>query len=82
MDNEANTVNEQQVLDTLESASDYERGLECLEAVSTISRYIDDLNNPIARKFEALLVSFNRQLRLEETRSLKETILADYFQRL
>jgi len=53
-----------------------------LEAVSTISRYIDDLNNPIARKFEALLVSFNRQLRLEETRSLKETILADYFQRL
>ena len=25
LDNEANTVNEQQVLDTLESASDYER---------------------------------------------------------
>jgi len=82
LDNEANTVNDQKVLDTLQSASDYERGLECSEAVSTISRYIDGLNNPITRKFEALLVSFNRQLRLEETRSLKETILTDYFQRL
>jgi hypothetical protein len=31
LDNEANTVDEQQVLDTLESASDYERGLERLD---------------------------------------------------
>jgi hypothetical protein len=31
LDNEANTVDEQQVLDTLESASDYEWGLECLD---------------------------------------------------
>jgi hypothetical protein len=31
LDNEANTVDEQQVLDTLKSASDYEQGLECLD---------------------------------------------------
>ena len=31
LDNEANTVDEERVLDTLESASDYERGLERLD---------------------------------------------------
>jgi hypothetical protein len=31
LDNEANIVDEQHVLDMLESASDYERGLECLD---------------------------------------------------
>ena len=31
LDNDANTVNEQRVLDTLESASDYEHGLEHLD---------------------------------------------------
>jgi hypothetical protein len=40
---------------------------DILKAVSTISRYAEDLNYPIAHKFEALLGSFNRQIRLEET---------------
>jgi len=31
LDNDANTVDEQRVLDTLESASDYEQGLERLD---------------------------------------------------
>jgi DDE superfamily endonuclease len=54
---------------------------DVLKAVSTISRYAEDLNYPIARKFEALLGSFNRQIRLEETKSMKETVLTDFFQR-
>jgi len=53
-----------------------------LKAVSTVSRYAKNLNHPIAHKFEALLGSFNRQLRLEETKSMKETVLTDFFQRL
>ena len=53
-----------------------------LKAVSTVSRYAKDLNHPIACKFKALLGSFNRQLRLEETKSMKETALTDFFQRL
>jgi len=55
---------------------------DVLKAASTIGRYIDDLNDPLARKIEALLGSFNRQLRLEETSSMKNTTLTDFFQRL
>ncbi len=55
---------------------------DVLKAASTIGRYIDDLNDPLARKIEALLGSFNRQLRLEETSSMKDTTLTDFFQRL
>ena len=55
---------------------------DVLKAVSAVSRYAEDLNHPIARKFKALLGSFNRQLRLEETKSMKETVLTDFFQRL
>jgi hypothetical protein len=55
---------------------------DVLKAVSTVSRYAEDLDHPIAHKFEALLGSFNRQLRLEETKSMKETVLTDFFRRL
>ena len=55
---------------------------DVLKAVSTIGRYIEDMNDPIARKVEALLGSFNMQLRLEETRSLKNSVLTDFFQRI
>ena len=54
---------------------------EVLKAVSTVGRYIEDMNDPIARKLEALLGSFNMQVRLEETKGLKNTVLTDYFQR-
>jgi hypothetical protein len=36
---------------------------DVLKVVSTISRYIDDLNEPIAHKMEAILRSFNREAR-------------------
>ena len=54
---------------------------DVLKAVSTISRYIEDLNNPVAHKMEALFGSFNMQLRLDETRSMKPTHLTDFFER-
>ena len=52
---------------------------EVLKAVSTIGKYTKDLNDPFARKIEALLSSFTMQLRLEETRRMKNTVLTDYF---
>ena len=55
---------------------------EVLRAVSTISRYTDGSNDPIARQFETFLSSFNRLLCLEENKSMKETVLTDFFQRL
>jgi hypothetical protein len=41
----------------------------------------NDMNDPLARKIEALLGSLNRQLRLEETRGLKDAVLTDFFDR-
>jgi hypothetical protein len=54
---------------------------DVLKAVSTIEKYTSDLNDPMARKIEALLGSFNRQLRLEETRGMKNATLTDFFKR-
>ncbi|KAF8898058.1 hypothetical protein CPB84DRAFT_1781292 [Gymnopilus junonius] len=54
---------------------------DVLKASSTISRYLEDWNDPIARKMEAILGSFNRQLHLDEVNSLKPTVLTDYFKR-
>jgi hypothetical protein len=47
--------------------------------VSTIGKYTNDLNDPVAQKIEALLGSFTRQLRLEETRHMKNAVLTDFF---
>ena len=52
---------------------------EVLKAVSTIGKYTNDLNDPFARKIEALLGSFTKQLRLEETERMKNTVLTDFF---
>jgi hypothetical protein len=52
---------------------------DVLKAVSTVSKYIDELDDPVSRTIERLLGSFNRQLRLEETKNLKDTVLTDYF---
>ena len=54
---------------------------DVLKAVSTIRRYIEDLNDPIARKMEALLGTFNMKIRLDESRVLKNTVLTDFFQK-
>ena len=52
---------------------------EVLKVVSTIGKYTNDLNDPFARKIEALLGSFTKQLRLEETERMKNTVLTDFF---
>ncbi|EIW78257.1 hypothetical protein CONPUDRAFT_61139, partial [Coniophora puteana RWD-64-598 SS2] len=45
-----------------------------------ISKYIAALDDrPMARKLEALLGSFNRQLHLDQVSSLKETQITQYF---
>jgi hypothetical protein len=49
------------------------------KAISVISKYIDDINNPLAGEEEAVLSSFNRQLWLEEAQITKETAITDYF---
>ena len=55
---------------------------DVLKAASTIGKYTNELNDPLARKIEALLGSFNRKLCLEETTATKDGVLTDYFQRL
>lgn len=54
---------------------------DALKAASTIRRYIEDLNDPIARKMEALLASFNMKIRVDETRHMKTTVITDFFHR-
>ena len=53
---------------------------EVLKAVSTINKYIDGLDDPVSRKIEGLLRSFNVQLHLNETKTMKNTVLNNYFQ--
>ena len=55
---------------------------DVLKAVSTISKYVDEFNDPIARKLEGILGSFNRQLHLDETKSMKTTVLTEFFRKL
>lgn len=55
---------------------------EVLQAMSTIGSYIEDLNDPIARKIEAVLGSFNMQVRLDEVNAMKPTFMTDYYKRV
>jgi hypothetical protein len=54
---------------------------EALQAISLITNYIDTINDPTARKLEALLGGFSRQISLEQSRGMKKTIITDYFHR-
>jgi len=54
---------------------------EAMQAASVMKRYIDDLDDPFARKLEAILGSFGRQMRLDEARSMVPTQMTDYFTR-
>jgi hypothetical protein len=49
------------------------------KAISTITKYVDVIDDPIARKIDSLLSAFNRQLRLDEVKSLKGSTLTNYF---
>jgi hypothetical protein len=54
---------------------------EALQAISLITDYINsiNINDPIACKLEALLGHFSRQISMERSRGMKETIKTDYF---
>jgi hypothetical protein len=54
---------------------------ELLQAVSVINDYVNTLDSTFARKMEAVLASFNRQLRLDESRGMTSTHISDYFTR-
>ena len=51
------------------------------KAVSTISKHTDNMNDPIAHKMEIILGTFMRQLCLDESRTMKESVLTDFFDR-
>ena len=55
---------------------------DVLKAVSTIRQYVEDLNDPISRKLEALLASFNMNLCVDQSKSMKSTVLTDFFHKL
>jgi hypothetical protein len=52
---------------------------DVLKAISTLRKFIEKMDGPIACKLEGPLCSLNMQLRLEETRNLKDTHLTSYF---
>ncbi|KAF9013545.1 hypothetical protein BDQ17DRAFT_1231558, partial [Cyathus striatus] len=54
---------------------------DILAAVSTIKRYTEDMNDPISGKLDTILGSFNRQLRLEKFKNMKDTALTDFFKK-
>jgi sporulation-control protein spo0M len=55
---------------------------DLLKAISTLSKFIEDLDDPAARRLEALLGPFMRKFQFPETTSMKNTVLTDFFQRL
>ena len=76
-------VDEERVIDLLENASDYDRGFsacnEALQAALVVEKYIQELNDPFARKLEAIIDTFGWQTCLVEVQSLKPTVMTDYF---
>jgi hypothetical protein len=49
--------------------------------MSTIGPYSEDLNDPITRKIEAILGSFNMQVCLDKVNAMKPTFLTDYYKK-
>jgi hypothetical protein len=54
---------------------------EVCQAASIMNRCVEHRNDPNARKFEAMLASFVRQLQLERAQALTTTHITDYFHR-
>ncbi|PPQ83060.1 hypothetical protein CVT25_005219 [Psilocybe cyanescens] len=52
---------------------------DVLKASSIITKYISHIDDPAARKIEALLSSLNGKLRLEGTRKMRDTVVTDFF---
>lgn len=55
---------------------------ELFQAASVINRYAEHIDDPVARKLEAILASFGHQMRLERSRALTTTHITDYFHRI
>jgi hypothetical protein len=50
-----------------------------LSAPLTLGRYVSEMNDPTTtRKIEALLASFNRQLRIDAANAMKTSYITDY----
>ena len=52
---------------------------EVLQATDVIKRHLIGIDAHDARELETLLASMNRDLRLEEARSLRDTTITSYF---
>jgi hypothetical protein len=46
-----------------------------------MGQYTDNMNDPIACRMEVILGTFWRQLCLDESRTVKESVLTDFFNR-
>ncbi|KAG6842120.1 hypothetical protein H0H87_011485, partial [Tephrocybe sp. NHM501043] len=52
---------------------------EALLAVSTLQKYISDIDDPFTQKFEVILGAFGHQTRINAAQSLKNTSITSYF---
>ncbi|KAJ7758227.1 hypothetical protein B0H14DRAFT_2404467 [Mycena olivaceomarginata] len=55
---------------------------EVLQAASILRQYVADLDDPFARKMEAMLSTFGRETRREEAKTMVDTEITDYFTRM
>ena len=52
---------------------------DVLIAVSTIIQYVANIHDPLAHKVESLLGSLTRLLHIDKSRSMRDTVLMDFF---
>ncbi|KAF8227820.1 hypothetical protein L208DRAFT_1404861 [Tricholoma matsutake] len=65
--------------DTNEEIIDMPSHRDALAASLILQQYVADLNDPCARELEAILAGFGRQVRLQESRDMKPTLITSYF---
>ncbi|KAF8178190.1 hypothetical protein K438DRAFT_1769700 [Mycena galopus ATCC 62051] len=68
--------------DDIDDDMEYEPRPDCheaLQAVATLQKYTASMNNNFARRLDVLLASFERQTQLEETKSLVNVPITNYF---
>ena len=59
------------------SVCEHRRGEEMMEING--GGNVADLNDPCARRLEAILAGFGRQVRLQDSRDMKPTLISSYF---
>ena len=52
---------------------------DILQATSMITDYLTTENDPLAREIENILGTFSRRLRVDATKSMKNTVLTDFY---